>query len=86
MGLFSYFRKKKNQGTANNAKERLQILIAHERVTRSGPDYLPQLRNDIMVAVRKYVPIPDEAVNVQFDKGNGYDVLELNIALPDEPK
>lgn len=83
MGLFNFFRQKKS-GTANHAKERLQILIAHERVSRDGPDYLPQLRNDLMAVIRKYVPIADEAVNVQFEKGDNYDMLELNIALPED--
>lgn len=83
MGLFDIFRQKK-QGSANQAKERLQILIAHERQHRGGPDYLPQLRHDLMDVIRKYVPIADDAVNVQFEKGEGYDVLELNISLPEE--
>jgi cell division topological specificity factor len=82
MGLFSYFRPSKPK-TAQVAKERLQILIAHERLDRNGPDFLPQLRRDIMDVIRKYVQVDEEQVNVQFEKGADYDVLELNIALPD---
>lgn len=82
MGLFDYFRQEK-RGTAKLAKERLQIVIAHERIDRNGPEYLPQLRRDILNVIRKYVPISDEQVNVQFEKGADYDVLELNIALPE---
>lgn len=82
MGWFDYFRQGK-QSSAQLAKERLQIVIAHERIDRNGPDYLPQLRRDIMDVIRKYVPITEEQVNVQFEKGADYDVLELNIALPD---
>lgn len=82
MGLFDYFRQAKKD-SAKIAKERLQIVIAHERFDRHGPDYLPQLRRDIMVVIRKYVPITDEHVNVQFERGADYDVLELNIALPE---
>ena len=83
MGLFDLFRQKK-KGSARQAKERLQILIAHERVNRNGPHYLPQLRNDIMTVIRKYVPISDDQVNVQVEKGDDYDVLELNITLPEK--
>lgn len=82
MGLFDYFKKNK-PASAQLAKERLQIVIAHERLDRNGPDYLPQLRRDIMEVIRKYVPITEDHVNVQFEKGADYDVLELNIALPD---
>ena len=82
MGLFDLFRQNK-KSSANKAKERLQILIAHERVNRSGPDYLPQMRQDLMEVIRKYVPISDDQVNIQMDKGDGYDILELNITLPD---
>ena len=82
MGWFDYFRQNK-PNSAKIAKERLQIVIAHERLDRTGPDYLPQLRRDIMNVIRKYVPITEEHVHVQYEKGPDYDVLELNIALPD---
>lgn len=82
MGWFDYFKQNK-PSSAQVAKERLQIVIAHERLDRNGPDYLPQLRSDIMDVIRKYVPIREEQVNVQFEKGADYDVLELNIALPE---
>lgn len=82
MGIFDYFRTPKPK-TAQVAKERLQILIAHERIDRNGPDFLPQLRNDIMNVIRKYVPIDDKDVNVHLERVNDCEVLELNIALPD---
>ena len=82
MGLFDYFNKKKPK-SAQLAKERLQIVIAHERLDRGGPDYLPQMRRDIMGVISKYVKIDEEAVNVQFEKGDDCDILELNIALPE---
>ncbi|MFZ1388531.1 MAG: cell division topological specificity factor MinE [Thiolinea sp.] len=82
MGILDYFRTPKPK-TAQVAKERLQILIAHERVDRSGPDFLPQLRNDIMEVIRKYVQIDEKDVNVQLERVNDYEVLELNITLPD---
>ncbi|WP_298609436.1 cell division topological specificity factor MinE [uncultured Thiothrix sp.] len=82
MGIFDYFRTPKPK-TAQVAKERLQILIAHERIDRNGPDFLPQLRNDIMNVIRKYVPIDEKDVNVRLEHVNDCEVLELNIALPD---
>lgn len=82
MGLFDYFRNEKKT-SASVAKERLQILIAHERLDRNGPDFLPEMRRDIMAVIRKYVEISEDQVNVEYEKGDDVDVLALNIALPE---
>ncbi|AFT70168.1 Cell division topological specificity factor [Alloalcanivorax dieselolei B5] len=82
MGIFSYLLPKK-QNTASTAKERLQIIVARERSGRGGPDYLPQLQEELLAVVRKYVPVSPEAVNVQVDRESGCEVLELNITLPE---
>jgi len=85
MGLFSFFKKEKKKNTANLAKERLQILIAHEHSDKSdkAPEYLPKLQEELMVVIRKYVKVNDNAVNVKVEKGDNFDVLELNITLPE---
>ncbi len=84
MGLLDYFRSTR-QGTAAVAKERLQIIVAHERGgRRHSPDYLPALKKDLLDVVRKYVPISQNQVKVHLDKREDYEVLELNITLPDE--
>ncbi len=82
MSWFDYFRSSRTN-TAQTAKERLQIVIAHERANRSSPDYLPKLKKDILNVIAKYVPIKDEDVNVQLDREGEYEVLELNITLPE---
>lgn len=85
MGLFSFFKQEKKKNTANLAKERLQILIAHEHsVSKKTPDYLPKLRDEIMVVIRKYVQVDEKNVNVKVEKGDDFDVLELNITLPEQ--
>lgn len=83
MGIFNYLIPKK-KNSANVARERLQILVAHERSTRGGPDYLPQMREELLAVVRKYVTIDLDAIQVQMDNNNGCDILELNITLNDE--
>ena len=86
MSLLNYFRSNKNN-TAQLAKDRLQIIVAHERGQRSGPDYLPELRNDILQVIRKYIDIAPEQVSVQLEqKGSHLSVLELNVMLPDDGK
>jgi len=83
MGILSFFRSKPARASASLAKERLQVLIAHERTDRNGPDYLPMLKQDILDVIKKYVPIDIDQVSVQLDSQDNCDVLELNITLPD---
>lgn len=82
MSFLNYFKSKK-KNTASIAKERLQIIVAHERSSRNEPDYLPQLQQDILQVIRKYVPISEDQVNVSLDASDDCSVLELNVTLPE---
>ncbi len=82
MKLMEYFRVKMKP-TAGVAKDRLQIIVAHERKDRSQPDYLPQLQRDIVAVIRKYVSIQNDDVSVSLDQHGNCSVLELNVTLPD---
>ena len=90
MALLDYFLRKKEKQvtTASKAKERLQIIVAHERNSRNKqPDYLPQLTEDILKVLRKYIKVSDESFSINLDKKEGdLNVLELNIELHDEQK
>ncbi|MFO1417793.1 MAG: cell division topological specificity factor MinE [Methylotetracoccus sp.] len=85
MGLLDYFRNR-SAGTSSAAvaKERLQILVAHERAERSKPDYLPKLQRELLEVIRKYVHVDDNAITVTMEEDGTREVLELNIVLPDE--
>ncbi|ABM19413.1 MULTISPECIES: cell division topological specificity factor MinE [Marinobacter] len=83
MSFFDYFRSKKNS-TASVAKERLQIIVAHERGQREQPDYLPQLQQELLQVIRKYVQISDDMVQVEVDRNDHCSVLELNVTLPEK--
>ena len=80
MGLLDYFRSEKKH-SAGVAKERLQILVAHERAERNQPSYLPQLQRDILEVIRKYVAIDQDAVSVNLERDANQEILELNIVL-----
>ncbi len=82
MSFLDFFTTRK-KNTASIAKERLQIIVAHERGKREQPDYLPQLQQEILEVIRKYVPIDQDQVQVQLDKNEHCSVLELNVTLPD---
>ncbi len=84
MGFFKFFKSGKEEQTAKLAKDRLQVLIAHQRTDRTGPDYLPMLRQDILDVIKKYVSVGDDALSVQIDQQDDCDVLELNITLPED--
>ncbi len=85
MSILKYLRALRPKKTAAVAKERLQIIIAHERRLRSPPTlgYLPLLQRELLEVVRKYVVIQEEDIKVHIEKEGDYEVLELNIALPD---
>jgi cell division topological specificity factor len=86
MSLLDFFLRPRKENTARVAKERLQIIVAHERSTRGGPDYLPQLKQDLLDVIRKYVAISPDQVTVQLDKKDDLSVLELNIMLGGDSK
>ena len=83
MGIFNFFRSRRKGSSAQSAKERLQVVIAHERADRDGPDYLPLLKQDLLNVIKKYVDIDEEQLKVQLDSQDDCDVLELNITLPE---
>lgn len=83
MSLFDYFRRQPK--TASLAKDRLTMIVARERVgTRgSGPDYLPQLQQELLAVLAKYERIDLQQVSVNLERTGDCDVLELNIFLPE---
>ncbi len=74
--------------TANQAKGRLQIIIAQQRSEANSPDYLPALRKEILEIVAKYTHVKSEDVQVDLhsNSDNNSAVLELNVTLPSEVK
>ncbi|UYZ83447.1 cell division topological specificity factor MinE [Entomomonas sp. E2T0] len=83
MSILDFFRSKKQPNSASIAKERLQIIVAHERGRHSQPDYLPQLQKDLLDVIRKYIPIEQDQIQVELATQDNCSVLELNITLPE---
>ena len=82
MSLLDYFRTSK-VGSASVAKERLQILVAHERSSRNQPSYLPQLQKELLEVIRKYINVGQDAISVNFEQDENQETLEVNIVLPE---
>lgn len=64
------------------ARERLQILLAHERGLRGQPDLLELLRAEILAAVSRHVTLDPEKIVVKMERGNNVSILEVDIEVP----
>ena len=86
MSLLSYFFGSKPK-TASVAKERLSLLIAHERsANQPTPDFLPALQRELIEVISKYVNVSADDIQVQLGKRDNYEILEVDITLPEQPK
>ena len=83
MSLFDFLLSRKKTSSASIAKERLQIIVAHERGQRSQPDYLPALQEELIAVIRKYVHIEQDQVQVALENQGTCSILELNVTLPE---
>ena len=84
MSFLSFFVGEKKK-SASVAKERLQIILAHER-SGSGAaraDYLPKLKEELLAVISKYVHIAPSDLKVSLERQENLEVLEVKIELPD---
>jgi cell division topological specificity factor len=79
--LFDVFFPRK-PASASVAKERLQIVLAHERAGRDGPDFLPRLQKELLAVVAKYVAVREDMIRVSLGKAGNASVLEINVEMP----
>ncbi len=83
MSFLDFFLGEKKK-TASVAKERLQIILAHERGMRSvEPDFLPALQKDLLEVISKYIKIDAKDIKVHLERDASMEVLEVKIELPD---
>lgn len=68
----------KHNNTASKAKDRLSIMLAHERATNSFP-FLEDMRNDIIDVIKKYTSV--ENVSIKTEQNQNIDILEVEITL-----
>lgn len=84
MSLFALFRRR---STAPVARERLQILLSHERVAGSSThvQLIETLREEIIAVIARHMPIDRDKVQVKMDRGDEVNTLEIDVELPSEP-
>lgn len=90
MSILKYLKRKKETAAASVAKERLQIIISHERSQRDAPDCLPKIKDlpklqeEILNVITKYITIDRDKVSVNLERVGDSAVLELNFIMPDK--
>lgn len=79
MTVFGLFQRR---ATAPVARERLQILLAHERSSRGQSDLLTSLRDEILAVVAKHINVDPDQVRVQLERGDKVSTLDIDIEVP----
>jgi cell division topological specificity factor len=78
MSLLSFFRR----GSAPIARERLQILLAHERIACRHQDLLGILREEILAVIARHVSFEPDRVQIKMDRGKSVSTLAVDIEIP----
>ncbi len=78
MNLFTWF----SRGSAPIARERLQILLAHERNERHQPDLLGVLREEILTLISRHISFDPDKVQIKMDRGKSVSTLAVDIEIP----
>jgi cell division topological specificity factor len=81
MSLFSFFQRPRS---APVARDRLQVLLAHERALSGRPDLAAVLQKEILAVIARHIPIDQDKVVVRLDRGDQISTLEIDIEMPDE--
>ncbi len=81
MSLFSFFQKGRS---APVARDRLQVLLAHERALSGRPDLAAVLQKEILAVIARHIPIDQDKVVVRLDRGAQVSTLEIDIEMPEE--
>ncbi len=81
MPLLSFLLGEKKR-SANTAKGRLQLILAHDRSGRFSSDFLPQLQKELVSVILKYVQINPNDIKVNLEKQDSLELLEVKIEIP----
>jgi cell division topological specificity factor len=81
MSLFSFFQKRPS---APVARDRLQVLLAHERALSGRPDLAAVLQKEILAVIARHIPIDQDKVVVRLDRGARVSTLEIDIEMPED--
>ncbi|MBE3636847.1 cell division topological specificity factor MinE [Mangrovicoccus algicola] len=80
--MFNFTLRPRRNKSAETAKERLQILLAHERADGESPDYLPMLQKEILEVIQRHLAVNQDHVEIKIDRERDISALEINIEIP----
>ena len=83
MNLLEIFRKRT---TAPVARERLQVLLSHERSVIGKSDLMAVLQEEILAVIAKHIHVEREAVQIKMDRGANVSMLEIDVEVPIDAK
>jgi len=69
------------RNSAAIARDRLKIVLAHERASRGAPDFLPALQHDLLAVVGRYIELRDDMLRVNVARSGETSLLEINVEL-----
>jgi cell division topological specificity factor len=81
MSFFDFFTRNR---TAPVARERLQLLLSHERALSGRADLAAVLQEEILAVIAKHIAIDRDKVNVKLDRGQQFSTLEIDIEMPEK--
>ena len=79
MNLLAMFRRERS---APVARERLQVLLAHERMAAGHSELLTILREEILAVIAKHIKVDRDKVNIKLDRGEDVSTLEIDVEMP----
>jgi len=74
-----FFPERRNSAAV--AKDRLKIVLAHERASRDAPDFLPALQKELLEVVGRYVEINSDMLRVNVGRSGDTSLLEINVEI-----
>jgi cell division topological specificity factor len=80
MKLLNFFRRPNT--TAPVARERLQLLLAHERAVSGKSDLIAILQEEIMAVIAKHFPVEQEGIKIKMERGEVVSTLEVEVEIP----
>jgi cell division topological specificity factor len=84
-GIFDFLRRKKSN-TSTVARDRLQVIVAHERKASSQPSWMPEMQKEILAVIAKYISIDQKDLKVEMSNDDDMSVLEISVDCPLDEK
>jgi cell division topological specificity factor len=79
MNIMSFF---KRPTSAPVARERLQILLAHERAVVGQSDLVAILQDEMLAVIARHFPLDPDAIKIKVDRGDAFSTLEVEVEIP----